>query len=456
MSGGQTARWWFVVVPALAVGMGWGVRGQLGHSTGAMIPGALLGLALSILLNGRQFSPGLAVGLTAVGFGFGAAETTRQTAGLLTGANPGHVTNLGLAYPGLALKGALWAMFAGAGLGLALAAYVYRKRDAVIGALLLVATFYPGWWAINKPKLIYFSVDRPEIWGGLLVGGITLLVWVTIRGQTRIPLQLAGWAALSGGVGYPVAVALAAAGMHSAYANYPWMKLAEITFGAFMGAGIGFGTYLIKDRLPQAAEIREAEAAPHSHRWEAIMGAVLAVAATTALYQDALPWIILGSLLWCGAFYSQKVAWHTGVTVTFFGTAANAVLLGHSKPVQEVVLLWALAGLATLMVAWKIAGWCAESDGAVARKPFLLLLWAFLVLSYCQMYWFTLYSPAAVSRRAHVLAAGGRWPDMASVWVRGLPVELGFTVAALALTWMIRPGRIASAVARVYPQRAET
>ena len=240
MSGGQTARWWFVVVPALAVGMGWGVRGQLGHSTGAMIPGALLGLALSILLNGRQFSPGLAVGLTAVGFGFGAAETTRQTAGLLTGANPGHVTNLGLAYPGLALKGALWAMFAGAGLGLALAAYVYRKRDAVIGALLLVATFYPGWWAINKPKLIYFSVDRPEIWGGLLVGGITLLVWVTIRGQTRIPLQLAGWAALSGGVGYPVAVALAAAGMHSAYANYPWMKLAEITFGAFMGAGIGF------------------------------------------------------------------------------------------------------------------------------------------------------------------------------------------------------------------------
>ena len=86
-------------------------------------------------------------------------------------ANTHHSINLSIAYPGLALKGALWASFGGAGLGLALAAYLYRKRDLVIGVLLMVAAFYIGWWVINRPKLIYFSIDRREIWGGLWLAG---------------------------------------------------------------------------------------------------------------------------------------------------------------------------------------------------------------------------------------------------------------------------------------------
>ncbi len=149
-------RWWFVLLPALSMWLGWGVRGLVGHANGAMIPGALVALAISFLLKEKRFSPGLAVALTAIGFGFGADETTLQTAGYLMGANADHVVKLGLAYPGLALKGALWAMFGGAGLGLALAAYLYRKRDIVIGLLLLIATFYLGWFLIEQAQADLF------------------------------------------------------------------------------------------------------------------------------------------------------------------------------------------------------------------------------------------------------------------------------------------------------------
>ena len=42
-----------VVLAALAMSVGWGFRGDYGHEAGAMVPGALLGLAIC-LASGRQ------------------------------------------------------------------------------------------------------------------------------------------------------------------------------------------------------------------------------------------------------------------------------------------------------------------------------------------------------------------------------------------------------------------
>jgi hypothetical protein len=399
-----------------------------------MIPGALLGLALSILLKGKRFSPGLVVGLVASGYGFGAAQTTLQTAGYLMATNHDHVVKLGISLPGLAIKGGLWATFVGAGLGLALAAYLYSKRDIVISLILLVVAFYAGWWVIDRPRLIYFSVDRPEIWGGLLVGVIPLLAWVTLRGGTRIPLRLAGYAALAGGLGYPFAVSLAAAGINFTHIRQDWWKLAETTFGACMGAGIALGTYRIQDRLP-VEDRKDAQAAQQVRPWDAILGAALAVAGTEALARGVLPWIILGALLWCAAFYSAKVGWQIGVTMTFFGTAANLVdFWSRGQKLGHGVLLWALAGFATLVVAWKVARWSAEPQGTGTRKAFLSLLWAIVVLSYLVSFVnrAVLKPPAGA-----VSAAGGQWPYLMHVWHGVLVVEGGFTVAAVVLTWMV-------------------
>jgi hypothetical protein len=448
MSDPKTKWWWFVLLPGLSMWLGWGVRGLFGHANGAMFPGALVALALSFLLKGKRFSIGLAAALTAVGFGFGADETTLQTAGYLGGGNVDHLVKLGVAYPGLALKGALWAMYGGAGLGLALTAYLYRIRDIIIGVLLMIASFYVGWWLINRPKLIYFSYDRREIWAGLLFGGIALLAWVTVQGGTRIPLKLAGWAALGGGIGYPIAVTLSVVSRHAVHTGgYDWWKLTETTFGAFMGAAIGIGTYLLKDQLPSRDETPEPQPAAASHSWAMVLGGALGAVVANSLYagfsvggtsrafHEHLPWILLGPVLWCVAYYSQKAAWHIGVTMTFFASAADLVLYWHhDETLGNAVFLWTVLGLATLGVSWKVTGWSAQSGGAVARQAFSFLIWAGLVLS-----WLLLFVNRAVlnATAEAVAAAGGRWPYLLHAWGSGKLVGLGFIVAALVLTWMI-------------------
>src|SRR5665213_3084841 len=106
-------RWMFLLLPGLAMSLGWGLRGQVGHSTGAMIPGALVALALCSLLPGKQFSRGMAVGLGAIALGYGATMTTQDTADLALRwiFNPGNT--LTRDFTGLAIKGALWALFGG-------------------------------------------------------------------------------------------------------------------------------------------------------------------------------------------------------------------------------------------------------------------------------------------------------------------------------------------------------
>ena len=43
--------WWQpVIFSALAGGMGWGIRGQYGHETGAMIAGSLVSLTVCFIL----------------------------------------------------------------------------------------------------------------------------------------------------------------------------------------------------------------------------------------------------------------------------------------------------------------------------------------------------------------------------------------------------------------------
>ena len=73
-----------VLAPLLAGGMGWGIRGQYGHETGAMIAGVLVGLTLVLLHCPRatRRQAGQAVALTALGISFGGCLTYGQTLGL--------------------------------------------------------------------------------------------------------------------------------------------------------------------------------------------------------------------------------------------------------------------------------------------------------------------------------------------------------------------------------------
>ena len=76
--------WLVLLLGAAAGAMGWGIRGQYGHETGAMIPGLLVGLVLVFLLVPRATSlrAARAVAMTAVAFSFGGSMTYGQTIGL--------------------------------------------------------------------------------------------------------------------------------------------------------------------------------------------------------------------------------------------------------------------------------------------------------------------------------------------------------------------------------------
>ncbi|MGO8720589.1 MAG: hypothetical protein ACLQMO_15455 [Acidobacteriaceae bacterium] len=222
-------KWMFILLPGLAMSAGWGLRGQLGHSTGAMVPGALVALTLCSLLPDKQFSRGMAVGFGAIAFGYGATITTQDTAQLADGQLHQVGSTLAMAYTGLAIKGAIWALFGGILLGLALVGSRYRWKDIVLAMVFLVVGFFVGWTLIDKPNPLLFSVTRYESWGGFLVSGIVLLAWLTFRGRTKIPLVLAVCAAVAGCLGFPFGVFLNSVGLHSVYVGrwHDWWKVRE-------------------------------------------------------------------------------------------------------------------------------------------------------------------------------------------------------------------------------------
>lgn len=112
----QVGRALFV---ALAVGLGWGIRGDFGHNIGAMFPGAALGLGLCYVSGQRSLFLWMPVigALAALGIGTGGT----MSYGLLHGyAQADSLVNYGYGFLTLFLQGAAWGTFGGAIIGLLL------------------------------------------------------------------------------------------------------------------------------------------------------------------------------------------------------------------------------------------------------------------------------------------------------------------------------------------------
>ena len=112
---------------ALAGGMGWGIRGQYGHETGAMLAGLLVALVLVYLFGYHlsSLSAARAVALATVAIGFGGSMTYGQTLGLTQDAPLiGNMAALRWGLLGTFIKGSIWigyfGLFLGLGLGLSL------------------------------------------------------------------------------------------------------------------------------------------------------------------------------------------------------------------------------------------------------------------------------------------------------------------------------------------------
>jgi len=278
--------WQPVVFAAMAGGMGWGIRGQYGHETGAMIAGLLVSLTLTFLLCPRapSFAVVRAVAMGTVAMGFGGSMTYGQTVGLTH--NPetvGHFDALAWGMIGLAIKGGIWIGFAGVFFGMGLGGKRYRSSEFVILFLAMVGAFVVGSWLLNSPidaearrlPLLYFSEHtrweptgefdpRGESWGGLLFALAVVMGYAGLWRGDVLARNLGLWGLLGGAIGFPLGQSLQAFHMWSPdvfdtgfwvrldpFMN--WWNMMEITFGATMGATLGLGLWLNRKRISFAA-----------------------------------------------------------------------------------------------------------------------------------------------------------------------------------------------------------
>lgn len=417
--------WPYLAFPGVAMSLGWAFRGFIGGGPlGAMIPGAMVALSLCWLL-GRWKGPGIGMiaAFGAVGVGFGGQETYGQTVGLASEAG-----TIGWGLLGLALKGAVWGLSGGAVLGLAFTISRCRTSRVLAGLALMVAGTWLGWYAVNAPKLIYFSnrLDRPrgELWAGLFLGALALLVCCATGPVNRAMWRFALYGFVGGGLGFGLGGALLSAGRNSSLdpSLWPWWKGMEYTFGLLFGVALGYAAWRERDTLRKHAD----EAFKRPRLALSVPGVLLFLLLLTAVTANfnfgyvglsRFDYTIIGALLLALAFHHEALAWHIAITMTCLAFLFD---LGEAAATQWALLPLevsiALAVILSIPVWWLVER-IRQSGDNVVPGAFHLILWAaFLVTTLKTLGQMLLQARIPVEYVMFVIAAIVLWRLV--VWMR--------------------------------------
>ena len=168
---------------ALAVGLGWGIRGDFGHLVGAMYPGAALALGFAYVSGQRSlflWMPILA-GVSGLAIGSGGM----MSYGILHGyAKSDTLINYGYGFLTLFLQGSAWGVFGGALVGLVLERRPLQTTEwlAAIGSVLAA-----GWFtSLVVVTWAGFDINPPRNNGsiafmGAALGLIAWLIYAKLR-----------------------------------------------------------------------------------------------------------------------------------------------------------------------------------------------------------------------------------------------------------------------------------
>jgi hypothetical protein len=291
-------RWWHpVLFSALAGGMAWGIRGQYGHETGAMIAGLLVSLTLVYLLcrDTDWHSRFRAVAWTTVAMGFGGTMTYGETLGLTQNAPLiGNDAAWRWGMLGVAVKGGMWIGLAGLFLGMGLGGKRYRPGEIGMLMLAMVGAFFMGLMLLNMPHNpvggelphFYFSAHwhwqpdatdlehRREWWGGLLGAWLVATLYASVGRGDKLARRMALWGLLGGALGFPAGQFLQSyhawnpevfdQGIWTNLDPYMnWWNMMEMTFGAVMGGVLGFGLWRNRHHIhPHELEVRDRFSVP--------------------------------------------------------------------------------------------------------------------------------------------------------------------------------------------------
>lgn len=381
--------WVYCFAPAIAMSLAWGLRGFIGGGPlGAMIPGAMIGLLLCLLLDVDKKTSAMVAAFGAMGIGFGGQMTYGQTIGFIV-----KPDTFGWGLLGLSLKGGIWGLLGGAIIGLGFSARNIPRRHTVTCLVLLLLGTLVGWKLINEPKVIYFSnrLDRPraEIWAGLLIGAAFLLTHLASQRHARIPLHFALWGALGGAIGF------GGGGLWMTWGrNLPkdiqwisWWKLMEFTFGFCFGLTLGFAAWLKRKQILAIHSIED----PPRGRFSSI-GAVLVITAglgflalwleTNLSFVATYTFIGVGLILI--SLFSEQIAWQNALTVTYAAFALDlAEYFYQERKLGAPIIGWMFVVITTLAFAWQVMR-RSRSDKPMTRWAFLFVMWAAVLVSFAK------------------------------------------------------------------------
>jgi hypothetical protein len=452
--------WWQpVVLASLAGGMGWGIRGQYGHESGAMIAGVLVGLCLVFLFCAKaplEFS-GRAVAWFTVAIGFGGSMTYGQTIGLTQDAPlVGHWDALRWGMLGLAVKGGIWIGFAGAFLGMGLGGVRYRSGELLVLMAGLLALFFAGQLLLNEPfdpahrilPRIYFSDDwkwepgaelkpRREVWGGLVLALAGVLAYTRFRRGDGLAWRLGWWGIAGGSLGFPLGQCVQAyhawnleAFRSGWWAQYEsiinWWNMMETTFGATFGALLGLGLWLNRHRIvvPGPERPPTEPRLPYSLEWllvgvhvsllvvgEFRQVRVVGPVADLGLAMGVIPIVASAAGRWWPFLLT--------LPITLLPIAGKTIRqLCYREPVIAPWAGWLTYGVCAMLLMSCLAWWGvrqseqARESGPFVRVALLSCVWTYFTLNF----------------------AFFRFPWVWETWTSRTPNGIIYMVCALGLT----------------------
>lgn len=397
--------------------MGWGIRGQYGHETGAMIAGSLVSLTLALLLcrHGSTLALARAIAWGTLGMGIGGSMTYGQTVGLThDGPLVGNWEAFRWGMLGLAIKGGIYIGFGGLLLGMGLSKIRYRAVEIFALLLAALAMHFLGVYLLNSPfdpankvlPPVYFSDDwyfepeggftpRVECWGGYLFALAAMIAYAGwVRGD-RLARNLAFWGILGGALGFPGGQAVQAynawnegalSGTFVSRIALNWWNTMETIFGAVMGAALGWGAWRNRTLIePRAAE--QSQSFPLAaellilavHLPLLIAVDFVAIDFVDALYDLGLIMVILPLTAVAGGRWWPF--WQV-LPLTMLPIAGKTIRAITPPDGQADVALIALGyGVIPIAVATAVATWAAQ-EAKQGGRPRSFVAWALLLAAW--------------------------------------------------------------------------
>lgn len=447
-------KWIFILFPALAMMLGWGLRGHIGGGPfGAMIPGAMVALVICLLLEIPSTITSVIVVFGIVGIGLGGEMTYGQTLGFLK--NPDTVWWGILA---TTIKGAVWGVLGAAVLSIGFLLKRLPKKTIIISLLIMMVGMLLGFKLINEPMLIYFSdpaKPRSESWAALLLGAIALILYLKFKiskDHFKIVSRFSVWGLIGGGLGFGLGGLWMVMGsrMPEGIVFHAWWKAMELTFGLLLGGALGYAAWLSRKELKINCE---ETATPESYSFK-FLNKELGIALITGLlifaiiplslepFVDAasesdgsfmaslrtlammlVNYAFYGLILIAAALNFQKAAWQIAITLTFCHTVID---LADDHIIEIFTNSPVLASVLSILVATLIVGWITvyyQGKSNQTRNMLMILTWSTVFISTFKIIFYP--------QKMHL--AGLSFNQI----IFGLfVVDIAFLIFAIVLTWL--------------------